>query len=161
MEIGVRSLISKLVLLCLHFPTMRICWSRDAFNTVSMFQILKRGQLQPELEHALTSGVVTESPEINELADIMKSLPANAPGEGSTAVADDDDSNVQAMAPIDILRRLPGVNATNMRLLIEKVDSLSDLSTNSLEELSEWMGSAVNAKKLHRFLHANVSNIAY
>ena len=40
-EISSRSLMSKLVLLALHFPRARLIWSRSSVHTVKLFQILK------------------------------------------------------------------------------------------------------------------------
>lgn len=53
----------------------------------------------------------------------------------------------------DFLLKMPGVNAKNYRLIMNRVESLSALCDCSLEQLTEMMGSQPHAKQLHDFLH--------
>ena len=54
-EISGKSVLSKLVLLMLHFPQMRILWSRDSHATTNLFLALKQRQQQPTIEQAVVA----------------------------------------------------------------------------------------------------------
>ena len=58
-----------------------------------------------------------------------------------------------SLTPHDILRKLPGVTATNIRGLLQQVNNLRELSEATLKQLTQWMGGAVAAKKLYTFMH--------
>ena len=124
-EISPTSVHSKLCLLLMHFPRLRLLWSRRSVHTISLFEELKQGQLQPDAKFAASLG-------------------APAAYEASTQVFN--------MTPQDILRQLPGVHPHNYRRLMNKVDNLQMLSTKTLEQLTEIIGES-NAKLLHTFLH--------
>lgn len=128
-EIEINNPVSKIVLLTLHFPTLRILWCRSPNATATYFAALKQAQEEPDVDAAVA--VSTE---------------AEAGGDDVAAEA----RNVAAM---DMLRRLPGVNATNVRALAAKCTSLHGLALLSQAELTEIMGAA-GATVLHTFLHA-------
>ena len=52
-DIAAGSVISKLVLLTLHFPTLRILWMRSPYMTALMFDELKQNQMEPDAAEAL------------------------------------------------------------------------------------------------------------
>lgn len=54
-EISAKSVLSKLVLLVLHYPAMRILWARDSRATANLFIALKQKQQQPSIEQAVTA----------------------------------------------------------------------------------------------------------
>ena len=116
---------SKVALLLMAFPRLRLLWSRDARATVELFLALKAGRPEPRLEAALAAGA--------ELG------------------AGDGDGGRNQPA-IDALMRLPGVNATNYRAVVREVDSLAELATLPERRLATLIGTA-NAAQLHRFLH--------
>ncbi len=58
-----------------------------------------------------------------------------------------------SLTPHDILRKLPGVTATNIRGLLQQVNNLRELSEATLKQLTQWMGGAAAAKKLYTFMH--------
>ena len=51
--------------------------------------------------------------------------------------------------------KLPGINASNVRVVMGKVESLAALADMAQEELKALLESEVNAKKLWEFLHHN------
>lgn len=53
----------------------------------------------------------------------------------------------------DFLLKMPGVNAKNYRLIMNRVESLSALCDCSLEQLTDILGSQPHARQLHDFLH--------
>ena len=123
-DIAAGSVISKLVLLTLHFPTLRILWMRSPYMTALMFDELKQNQMEPDAAEAERVG--------QDTADAKSQF---------------------SIVPQDILRKLPGINANNVTFVMNHVESLHVLSTMSMEELTKLIGAA-NAKQLHEFLHA-------
>lgn len=59
------------------------------------------------------------------------------------------------MAAQDFLLKLPGVNASNARTIMQKVESLAALAGMAQEELRVLLESEANAKKLYEYLHTN------
>ncbi|KAJ8413627.1 hypothetical protein AAFF_G00081340 [Aldrovandia affinis] len=126
-EISSNDISSKLTLLTLHFPRLRLLWCPSPHATVELFQELKRGR--PEPDAAVAQAVTAESDTVSESADLYN------PG------------------PYDFLLRMPGVNAKNCRALISNAASLAELSTLSQDRLAEILGNATNARQLYQFLH--------
>jgi ERCC4-type nuclease len=58
-----------------------------------------------------------------------------------------------SLTPHDILRKLPGVNAINIRGILQHVTNLRELTQCSLQQLTQWMGGPLAAKRLFNFLH--------
>ncbi|XP_053496427.1 DNA repair endonuclease XPF [Ictalurus furcatus] len=132
-EISANDITSKLTLLTLHFPRLRLLWCPSPHATAQLFQELKHARPEPD---AITAQAVTaESDVVEDSVDLYN------PG------------------PYDFLLRMPGVNVKNVRGLIKHAASLAELLTLSLEKLGEILGSASNARQLHEFLH-NTMNVA-
>ena len=126
-EISSNDISSKLTLLTLHFPRLRILWCPSPHATADLFMDLKQGR--PEPDAAVAQAVTAESDMVAESADIYN------PGS------------------YDFLLKMPGVNAKNYRALIKNADSLADIAELSQEKLAEILGNAINAKLLYEFLH--------
>ena len=156
-EIQQRSPLSKLALMVLHFPQVRIVWSRDANMTGSVFLTLKATaasgpQDQPDTNSALVVG--------------EKHRAASA--------EEHDEEKAASLTPMDILLKLPGVTTHNARaiyevlkrtlglllicLLLQHCDSIRDLCDKELETLCEWIGVA-NGRRLYKFLHSDCSEL--
>ncbi|KAL7373142.1 hypothetical protein ABVT39_028205 [Epinephelus coioides] len=131
-EISSNDISSKLTLLTLHFPRLRILWCPSPHATAELFLELKKGRLEPDAEAA--QAVTAESDTVAESADLYN------PG------------------PYDFLLKMPGVNMKNCRAVIKSADSLADLAKFSQEKLAEILGNATNAKLLYEFLH-NVADV--
>lgn len=126
-EISSNDISSKLTLLTLHFPRLRILWCPSPHATADLFLELKKGRLEPDA--AAAQAVTAESDMVTESADLYN------PG------------------PYDFLLKMPGVNVKNYRALIRNADSLADLVKFSQDKLAEILGNANNAKLLYEFLH--------
>ncbi|KAI2658529.1 DNA repair endonuclease XPF [Labeo rohita] len=126
-EISASDITSKLTLLTLHFPRLRLLWCPSPYVTAELFQELKQGR--PEPDAATAQAVTAESETVMESADLYN------PG------------------PYDFLLRMPGVNVKNFKSLIKHASCLADLLTFSQEKLSEILGSSSNARQLYEFLH--------
>lgn len=129
-DISIHATSSKLVLLALHFPRLRIVWSRSQHATAEIFRDLKLNHGQPDQAKAMALG---------------------AAGEDRSRAADGCDQPLNQPA-IDILRKLPGVTAANYRALMREAGSLAGLARLPLERLEAAMGSAKAAAVLHQFL---------
>ncbi len=124
-DISAAALTSKLALLLIHFPRLRLLWSRRALHTIALFDALKKGLAQPEPAVAASLGVPS---------------------------AHETSSQVFNMTPQDLLRQLPGVHPHNYRRLMNRVENLEELAKLSVCELGELLG-AKDATLLHTFLH--------
>ncbi|XP_041818875.1 DNA repair endonuclease XPF [Chelmon rostratus] len=126
-EISSNDISSKLTLLTLHFPRLRILWCPSPHATADLFLDLKQGRSEPDA--AAAQAVTAESDVVAESADLYN------PG------------------PYDFLLKMPGVNTKNYRALIKNADSLADLAKLSQDKLAEILGNANNAKLLYEFFH--------
>lgn len=131
-EISSNDVSSKLTLLTLHFPRLRILWCPSPHATAELFLELKQGREQPDASAA--QAVTAESNTVAESADQYN------PG------------------PYDFLLKMPGVSTKNCRALVKNADSLADIAKLSQDRLAEILGNANNAKSLYEFLH-NVADL--
>ncbi|CAN8272893.1 unnamed protein product [Cochlearia groenlandica] len=126
------NIISKLALLVLHFPRLRIIWSRSLHATAEIFTALKSNQDEPDETRAVRVGVPSEEGIIEN--DIRA-----------------ENYNTSA---VEFMRRLPGVSDANYRSIMEKCKSLSELVSFPVEKLTEIMGGLKAARTLREFLDA-------
>ncbi|GAA5933461.1 hypothetical protein JCM3775_000701 [Rhodotorula graminis] len=124
---------SKLVLLTIAFPKLRLIWSSSPYQTVEIFRDLKEGRPEPDEDHAALVG--------NDDGDLVGGGGGGG-GEGSTA---------GNPTPIEVLRQLPGVSSKNYRYLAGQVDNLEALVALGLNELQALIGNEP-AKQLHGFM---------
>ncbi|XP_044160730.1 DNA repair endonuclease XPF [Bufo gargarizans] len=127
-EISVNDITSKITLLTLHFPRLRILWCPSPYATAELFEELKQNRPQPD---AATAMAITADSET-----IPESEKYN-PG------------------PQDFLLKMPGVNAKNCRAIMNHVKNIAELTTLSLERLSEILGNSNTAKQLYEFIHTS------
>ena len=133
-DISLTSTQSRLCLLVIAFPRLRIMWSRSLHATAEMFAAFKIAEPEPTVEQAAAVGV-----------------PQSA-GEGTSALpAPEEPFNQPA---IDFIRRLPGVTEANYRRVIDAVESPAKLAEMTQEQLARVLGDARQAKTLHEFIHA-------
>ncbi|NXU53031.1 XPF endonuclease, partial [Turnix velox] len=125
-EISSNDVTSKLTLLTLHFPKLRILWCPSPHATAELFEELKENYPQPDAETAMA---VTADSEI---------LP---------------ESDKYNPGPQDFLLKMPGINAKNCCALMNHVKSIAELVMLSKEELARILGNAANATQLFDFIH--------
>ena len=131
-DISVTSTQSRLCLLVLAFPRLRILWSRSLHATAEMFRTLKIAEPEPTVVAAAAIGVPQSS---RALALPPTEEPFNQPA-------------------IDVLQRLPGITESNYRKLLSAIECLADLTDLSKEDLTTILGDQRQAKTLHEFIHA-------
>ncbi|BGP43109.1 DNA repair protein RAD16 [Rhodotorula kratochvilovae] len=122
---------SKLVLLTLAFPKLRLIWSSSPFQTVEIFRDLKESRAEPDAQTAMLVGAED----------------GEAPAEGENAAANP--------TPLEVLRQLPGVSSKNYRYLAGQVENLEALVALELGELQALVG-VEPAKQLHGFMHTDL-----
>lgn len=151
-EISASSIISKLSLLILHFPALRILWSRSPHATVELFKAIKKNQDEPDVEAAAALGggnPVTAAGGGDGTEAGVEHQAANRGTSESTA------ASYYNTSAIDVLKKLPGINDHNYRKVLAKVESLAALSSMSQDELAQLIGKA-NGKKLHAFFNSSI-----
>ena len=107
-----QSLQSKLVLLTLTFPRVRVLWSSSPYATAEVFNDLKGNLAQPDPARAVLVGA-EEDPDA---------------GAGVNAAAE------------ELLRALPGVTAKNVKHVMSRVGSVRELCDMRIEEVQDILG---------------------
>jgi DNA excision repair protein ERCC-4 len=111
-ESATTSLQSKLVLLTLTFPRLRIIWSSSPYASAEIFNDLKINHPEPDVHRAITIGA-EEDPEA---------------GTGVNAAAE------------ELLRCLPGVTAKNVKYVMSKIRNVRHLCEMEKSEVQEILG---------------------
>ncbi|KAI9572539.1 hypothetical protein HD554DRAFT_2202904 [Boletus coccyginus] len=106
------SIQSKLVLLTLHFPRLRIIWSSSPYATTDIFNDLKANNPEPDPSRAIAIGA-EEDPDV---------------GAGVNAAAE------------ELLRCIPGVTAKNVKYVMSKVGSVRELCALGREGVQGILG---------------------
>ena len=119
---------SKLVLLCLAFPKLRIIWSSSPYQTAEIFEELKRRQDEPDPIKAVQIGLHQ---------------------------GDDPESRTFNRVPQDMLRAVPGITAKALQRLVLEYESVLDVANAEEEELAVLMGRE-SARQIHGFFTRNV-----
>lgn len=131
-EIRTDSVCSKIALLAMHFPKLRILWSRSPHETLNIFRDLKAQHDEVDVERAMEIGR-SESEEFLLQPDNQ----------------DCDENEINEVAR-DMLLRLPGVNVHSARRIMHECDSLADLCEMSRDDLRRIAGP-VTGQKLFTF----------
>lgn len=128
-EISAQSTSSKLALLTLHFPGLRILWCRSPHATAELFEELKQEQPQPDADTAM--------------------------GIGQDSLDRIENATYSAVAQ-DFLLQLPGINTKNYRRLMDGVEDLQELVSLSEGRLTTILDNDASASLLWSFLHAEL-----
>ena len=119
---------SKLVLLTLAFPKLRIIWSSSPYQTAEIFESLKTQEPEPDPIHAVNVGL-----------------------DGGQRAEDQTFNRV----PQDMLRVVPGVTSKNIKNLVIEIGSLKEVANASVDELEPAVGKE-SGRQIHRFFNKNV-----
>ncbi|RFU33567.1 hypothetical protein B7463_g2808, partial [Scytalidium lignicola] len=110
---------SKLVLLTLAFPRLRIIWSSSPYQTAEIFESLKTQEAEPDPVAAVRIGL-----------------------EGGAEVGDQAFNR----EPQDMLRIVPGVTGNNLKNLIVETGSVREVANMEVEELEPIVGKEAGRK---------------
>ena len=122
---------SKLVILLLHFPKLKIIWSSSPQQTAEIFYDLKLGKNDNEPDVAVSAGF----------------------GINDNLIAESD--RLYNHTAIDLLKAVPGVSPANYRKLINEYRSLQDIVKAKEEDLGKLIGNEA-ARKMYRFMNTNL-----
>jgi DNA excision repair protein ERCC-4 len=118
------SIQSKIVLLTLSFPRVRIIWSSSPYATAEIFNDLKLERPEPDPAKAISIGA-EEDPDA---------------GAGVNAAAE------------ELLRSLPGVTAKNVKYVMSRVKNMRELCEMDLGGVKAILG-AEQGKACWDFIH--------
>jgi DNA excision repair protein ERCC-4 len=110
---------SKLVLLTLSFPRLRIIWSSSPYETVEIFRDLKENRDEPDAEKASNVGKDEDA--------------------GGTAAEGTGEAGGN-LAVQEMLRALPGIKTNNYRYVMNKVQDLESLCEMDLKGMQGLIG---------------------
>lgn len=110
---------SKIVLLTLAFPRLKVIWSSSPYQTAEIFEEIKKQQEEPDPIKAVEIGLV----------------PGEDPGDQSWN-----------QAPQDMLRAVPGITSKNMQRLTLELDNLTEVANLSEEMLALYVGKEVGGQ---------------
>jgi DNA excision repair protein ERCC-4 len=126
---GTPDLQSKIVMLTLHFPKLRIIWSSSPYQTAEIFDELKKQQEEPDPYTAVKIGLE----------------PGEDPETGRTYNQD----------PMDMIRNVPGVNEKNLVLITLNVGSVRELANMDEDEICGLVGREAG-RQVWRFFNRDV-----
>ncbi|KAF9771603.1 hypothetical protein IL306_010752 [Fusarium sp. DS 682] len=119
---------SKLVLLTLAFPKLRIIWSSSPYQTAEIFESLKTQEEEPDPIAAVRAGLDKD------------------------ARAEEQAFNQE---PQDMLAIVPGVTPQNIKNLVLKTESIREIANMTVQELAPLVG-ATAGRQIHGFFNRNV-----
>jgi DNA excision repair protein ERCC-4 len=120
---------SKIVILTIAFPRLRIIWSSSPYQTAEIFSELKKQHDEPDPMRAVQLGL---DPSLG--GDEMRSF----------------NQTTQ-----DMLRALPGVNEGVVKTLMLRVENIEELA-NMLEREVCWLVGTEAGRRLYRFFNRSV-----
>ncbi|KAL9585146.1 MAG: hypothetical protein Q9203_004376 [Teloschistes exilis] len=124
-----RDLQSKIVLLTLAFPRLKIIWSSSPYQTAEIFAELKNKQEEPDPIKAVQVGLgIGEDPYEQQSFNTT---------------------------PQDMLRAVPGVTGKNLMRLVLEVGDLREVSNLGERELDEYVGKEAG-RQIYRFFNRSV-----
>ena len=132
-----KDLQSKLVLLTLAFPRLKIIWSSSPYQTAEIYAELKKLQEEPDPIKAVQVGL-----DASAIA---------ASGHGTER----EGGQMFNQTPLDMLRCVPGITGKNMDRLVLEVGSIVEVSNLSVEDLDPLVGREVG-RRVHRFFNRSV-----
>ena len=119
---------SKIALLTLAFPRLKIIWSSSPYQTAEIFDELKKQQEEPDPIKAVQIGLIG--------------------GE------DPSDQSFN-QTPQDMLRAVPGISEKNLSRITLEVANVRDVSNLTEAELDELVGKEAG-RQVHRFFNRSV-----
>ncbi|RMZ87003.1 hypothetical protein DV736_g5775, partial [Chaetothyriales sp. CBS 134916] len=133
-----RDLQSKLVLLTLAFPRLKVIWSSSPFQSAEIFAELKKNQDEPDPLRAVQVGL----------------HPGGHDGSGADGEMDPEERTFNTL-PQDLLRTVPGVTGKNASRLYLNARNVREVANMTVGELDPLVG-VESARRIVRFFERNV-----
>jgi DNA excision repair protein ERCC-4 len=127
---GAPDLQSKIVLLTLAFPRLRIIWSSSPYQTAEIFEELKKNAEEPD--------------------------PRKAASLGAEGGEDDEAGRRFNQTAVDMLREVPGINEKNIASASLEIQSLHSLANMEEDGICAVVGKAAG-REIYRFFNRNIS----
>ncbi|KAF8428265.1 hypothetical protein EV426DRAFT_680524 [Tirmania nivea] len=118
---------SKLVLLTIAFPKLRIIWSSSPYQTAEIFEELKKNLDEPDPVKAIQAGLE----------------------EGEDAM------NIYNQTPQDMLRAVPGITVRNYKNIMVELENMMELANLEEAEINKIVGKE-SGRQVHRFFNRNI-----
>jgi DNA excision repair protein ERCC-4 len=118
---GAHDLQSKIVLLTLAFPRLRVIWSSSPYETAEIFERLKAQEAEPDPIAAVRAGLDGDGD-------------AQAEGQVFNAV------------PQEMLGAVPGVTQKNIMNLVLHTENIREVANMTAEELNPLVGKEAAGK---------------
>ena len=141
-DILLSSIISKMCLLILAFPNLKLLWSRSPMATTRIFKEIKRNFDDVDIVKALAAGTASEA----------------TLGEEEGYIETEKISNLHSLsceeatkAAINMLKKMPGIDLNNVHKILSAINCVADLADMSEAQLVPLVGT-INSKKLYMFL---------
>lgn len=125
-EVSIQNISSKLTLLTIHFPKLRIIWSQSPYLTAEIFESLKQNNEEPDAQVAMAIGV----DQSESSKDILFSIES-----------------------VDIVKKLAGITEKNYKKIVNKYRNLKELVNQSEDELCKTLENASLGKQLFEFIN--------
>lgn len=119
---------SKIVMLTIAFPRLKIIWSSSPYQTAEIFESLKANQAEPDPIAAVRIGL---DKDMN---------------------AEDQAFNLE---PQDMLRVVPGVTSKNLTNLVLECENIVDVANMEERELEAIVGKEAG-RQIHRFFNRDL-----
>ncbi|KAF2886211.1 hypothetical protein ILUMI_19961 [Ignelater luminosus] len=116
----------KLLLLTLHFPKLKIVWSASPYASAQLFEELKAGKEQPNIQYAAALGNEHD-------IDIIETK---------------YNSNIY-----DFIQKLPGINSKNIDGFLRQCKNLDNVINMSEEDLKNVLENSKDARSLFSILN--------
>lgn len=124
-EMSITHIISKMVLLVQQFPSLRFLWARGPEEGVKIFMTLKENEEEPD--EVTASGFGVDS--VHAMEQEFN------PG------------------PKALLRSLPGIDGSNLNMVMKKVENVAALTQLSRDEMNQLLGNSAKGKLLYDFVN--------
>ncbi|KTW27428.1 hypothetical protein T552_02406 [Pneumocystis carinii B80] len=125
-NINVNTLQSKLVLLTIAFPNLKIIWSSSSYATCEIFLELKKNRDEPDLAKAISLGL-----------------------------KDGEDNAISNQGPQDFLLSIPKITLKNYKNIIYNVDNICDLSNLEEKQIIDLIGQE-SGKAVYSFFNKTI-----
>lgn len=122
---------SKIVLLTLAFPRLRVIWSSSPYQTAEIFEGLKTQQDEPDPVAAVRAGLDKD------------------------AKAEDQVFNLE---PHEMLGVVPGVTPKNLKNLTLEAENVREVANMSIDQMDPLIGREA-ARQVHGFFNRNLIDI--
>jgi len=115
---------SKIVLLTLSFPRVRIIWSSSPYATAEIFKDLKADRAEPDAAKAILVGAEEDA----------------EAGAGVNSAAE------------ELLRSLPGITTKNVKYVMNRVNNMRELCEMDMKQMQDLLG-VEPGKTCWQFIH--------